>query len=1019
MRTSAKKTIMWLFVALTAICLAMGAVFGNAGRKASADGDDNLTATKVSVSEDKAHMLLVTVIKDVTDVYEVGYDFGTALTEEEKEDTATDKYYTSITSGENTWTAKDIFGDEYSTTDAMIVWQIKYSPLKAYTYTAYYIEGTRYDDVLYKNDTDEKKSGTARTTEIGAYTVTYDTDGGDAMEPSVVPVGTSSSELANVIPTKANYDFIKWQLKTGEDTYVDFDGTETISENITVKAVWHASDIRGAMTVNGKDYTGSLASFRYNETTGYYDAVAGQKEVYYKDKANGDYVAYFDLHTFNFAEGATGMTREAGIVIHGGAPTGTYESDPDANLKIWMGTNPAGNASLFFQANTQWSTECHIGAKLSTFINPAAMPTAADTTLRLAIVRANNALSVYVKTYSDDDGATVKTYENWMLLVRFKADKTYEVGPGVTKNNSSNPEWIYVVNRTASLITATEHMFAYSVGNGSGANGVVDLGYKLVLEQEATDVSDFLATAYDPEYTGSITVNGKNYTAGTPDAFVYNSATGYYEENLVYGNKEAYLKEKANGDYVAYFDLHTYDFTEGATGMKREAGLVIHGGAPTGDYASAADLNFRIWMGVTACGSSWLFTKANDIYATEGYIGGNQAAFINPAANPTAEDTTLRLAIVRADDSLAIYAKTYSMDSGATILTHTKWYLLVKFHSDATVEYGEGARRNTANGLADLTGSIAQLIAAPEHMFALSVGTVSDGANACKLGYKLDLEQGAQAISDFEDNMFVSDITGSITVNGKAYTAGNVNAADPTYFQYNPETGYYEENATKGSQSAFLKQKVTGDYVAFLSLRTFNWKEGATVSTREAGFMICAGAPTVYTGDADNSLRIWMGTGPAGKLSLFFAAGPAVWHSENHFGNNAASFYNPAADPNAEDNTLDLAIVRANGSLYIYVKTYSTDGGATVSTYENWNLLVRFGNDGSDYELGEGVKRHNYSMEDPAFLLNRVMDVVKASENGFGFVMGSGATSAYGFKMSVDDSDARAAAFVANPEAIE
>ena len=204
MKVKSKNLLYVILAAMMCVCVALGIALNTAKpTTARADGDANLTATKVSVSSDLQHMLLVTVIKDVTDVYEVGYDFGTALTAEEKEKTDTDKYYTSIkvsegTENETTWTAKDIFGDEYATTDAMIVWQIKYDCTKEYTVNAYYFKGTVSNGVLYKNDTDVKKTGAAKTIEVPNY------DFSSATDPDIYVVSAENGATLNGIVADAN-----------------------------------------------------------------------------------------------------------------------------------------------------------------------------------------------------------------------------------------------------------------------------------------------------------------------------------------------------------------------------------------------------------------------------------------------------------------------------------------------------------------------------------------------------------------------------------------------------------------------------------------------------------------------------------------------------------------------------------------------------------------------------------------------------------------------------------------------
>ena len=96
--------------------MAMGvAITNNVGYVAIAEEtqvtQDFLSATKYKISTDQeeSKMLLVTAIRDVTNVYEVGYVF-TGYTVGSDDIAETTKYYDSLTTGGVTETAADIFG---------------------------------------------------------------------------------------------------------------------------------------------------------------------------------------------------------------------------------------------------------------------------------------------------------------------------------------------------------------------------------------------------------------------------------------------------------------------------------------------------------------------------------------------------------------------------------------------------------------------------------------------------------------------------------------------------------------------------------------------------------------------------------------------------------------------------------------------------------------------------------------------------------------------------------------------
>ncbi|MBR1677539.1 MAG: InlB B-repeat-containing protein [Clostridia bacterium] len=120
---------------------------------------------------------------------------------------------------------------------------------------------------------------TATYTEtVNNYTVTFDTNGGNEIAAASVPYGTASSALDEIIPTKTGYTFEKWQLQTGEDTYVDIDGTETVAENITVKAVWTANTYYATFK-NGEETVGEPIAYTV-ETESITEPAVPAKEGY-------------------------------------------------------------------------------------------------------------------------------------------------------------------------------------------------------------------------------------------------------------------------------------------------------------------------------------------------------------------------------------------------------------------------------------------------------------------------------------------------------------------------------------------------------------------------------------------------------------------------------------------------------------------------------------------------------------------------------------------------------------------
>ncbi|HHU27588.1 TPA: InlB B-repeat-containing protein [bacterium] len=66
---------------------------------------------------------------------------------------------------------------------------------------------------------------------IEVFTVTFDTDGGDLVDPQEVNKGEKATEPTT--PTKDGYYFVEWQLNGQK-----FDFNTPITEDITLKAIW-------------------------------------------------------------------------------------------------------------------------------------------------------------------------------------------------------------------------------------------------------------------------------------------------------------------------------------------------------------------------------------------------------------------------------------------------------------------------------------------------------------------------------------------------------------------------------------------------------------------------------------------------------------------------------------------------------------------------------------------------------------------------------------------------------------
>lgn len=163
------------------------------------------STTKYQISSDDNNLLLVTGLKDLGDVYEVGYNFfdengQDANASVTKVNTVTDKYFSAIRSGERVWTVADLFGEEC---DGMIVWEVAYDSTLDYTYQAYAKVGDRNDGQLVTSKTETygvKKllSTTGASVASGTYALVVPETSSSLIDFAVEEFNTLLSDVSGV-----------------------------------------------------------------------------------------------------------------------------------------------------------------------------------------------------------------------------------------------------------------------------------------------------------------------------------------------------------------------------------------------------------------------------------------------------------------------------------------------------------------------------------------------------------------------------------------------------------------------------------------------------------------------------------------------------------------------------------------------------------------------------------------------------------------------------------------------------
>ena len=170
-----KKFALVLTSAACALCAAFGVMAMNSVEVSADVATVELSATKVMKSTNNDKMLLATAVTGYESVYEVGYTF---TGEVETIYAETNKYYSEIVTGSKTWTAEDIFGEDYAEA-GIIVWEIEYDPMADYTFQAYAKYGEVTNEGIVMGDPETVATAAERTVET-SWVAATSAEGADA-----------------------------------------------------------------------------------------------------------------------------------------------------------------------------------------------------------------------------------------------------------------------------------------------------------------------------------------------------------------------------------------------------------------------------------------------------------------------------------------------------------------------------------------------------------------------------------------------------------------------------------------------------------------------------------------------------------------------------------------------------------------------------------------------------------------------------------------------------------------------
>lgn len=299
-----KKLLMGIFGFAFVSCMAMGASLYNANVNASAEvvGSGIFTETKCKISNDGERMLVVTGIKDVSLIYELGYEINGEEYDAKAGDTAqTDTYYESLTLGSVTKTANEFIEGA----QGLLVWEIDYDSTIAYSVKAYAYVGELNDKgQLIAPDQNQRTYATAKNN-FNVFDVTFEDEDGEEIETKSVNYGAKVT--APEAPEKDGFVFKGWYNGTEE---FDFDSKITSVTTITAKY---------AEMVN---YTVEVLVAQYSE--GYGSGYYYPGTLSYVDKTS-DYASFFNLDSNNQ------LKAEAGSVVSLAKQVATLQGAVKAN----------------------------------------------------------------------------------------------------------------------------------------------------------------------------------------------------------------------------------------------------------------------------------------------------------------------------------------------------------------------------------------------------------------------------------------------------------------------------------------------------------------------------------------------------------------------------------------------------------------------------------------------------------------------------------------------------------------
>jgi hypothetical protein len=254
----------------------------------------------------------------------------------------------------------------------------------------------------------------------------------------------------------------------------------------------------------------------------------------------------------------------------------------------------------------------------------------------------------------------------------------------------------------------------------------------------------------------------------------------------------------------------------------------------------------------------------------------------------------------------------------------------------------------------------------------------------------------ATAVTDAFCSRGGMSVYSEIALNGKTIDGSMTANFD---YAYDKVMGLFTNNGGVTRCQGFYPLKATDDYILRVQM-------GAD------------GGETDFTIYASESTHLTFRTGTDGHSNqVLFMKANGSWNSETRVGYDLSRFVNL----DGVGGVVDFTVVRHNQGLYVYVCDYIDEITGLAMKHETWQLVF-------SCTTNPNQARFELTTHDPwghvitdgnnvrTELKTGVLGVVGAFENAFAFNNFSSLSSKW--KISLDDIDEHAAAFVASPQKV-